>query len=539
MMNLLKPILDRLTWPLRRYFRRAGFRRRLITVVTAGTVGLALLLSLTSSWLGSARLQDNVQLQGLKVAETMAGQSKLALLYGSPENITTLVAVTLDFPDVAQVEIRDLTGKAVVDTASSDTSHDVDPKAASLQDRLRGGHAFLDDETPAAWSFVAPVMQAGSDSPFAMEGKKAELLGYVRIIQSKERLLAARQGIFAANLGISALFTFGALVIVRLLASSLMKPLKRLGDSMTRVEAGATDVRAELAGPPDIAKMARTFNGMMEALEERQQQLRDVNIALEADIQARLKAEEEVRELNTQLENRVIQRTAELEAANKELSAFSYSVSHDLRAPLRRIEGFARVIADEFSSGLDEQATHFLNRICAGASEMSTMIDSFLRLSRLSRGEMRVEPIDLSRLVDEIVGVLRENADHKVTVFIEKELIVQGDRALIKLAMENLLSNAWKFTRTTKDAHLTFTATLEPDRKVYKIEDNGAGFDMAVASRLFTPFGRLHRSDEFEGTGIGLATVQRVIARHGGRVWAEGRPGAGAIFSFTLWDGKA
>jgi signal transduction histidine kinase len=522
-----------------RHFRNAGFRRRLITVVTLGVVGLAICLSLTSSWLGSAKLRDNVQLQGLKVAETMAGQSKLALLYGSPENVATLVAVTLDFPDVAQVEIRDLTGKAVVDTARHDLAQDTDSGVAQLLDRLRAGHAFLDSETPSSWSFVAPVVQAGSDSPFAMEGKKPELLGYVRIIQTKERLLAARRGIFAANLGISALFTIGALIIVRILASGLMRPLKRLGDSMTRVEAGAPDVRAEVAGPPDIAKMARTFNGMMDALEERQQQLKAVNMALEADIRARLKVEEEVRELNTQLENRVIQRTAELEAANNELSAFSYSVSHDLRAPLRRIEGFARVIVDEHAGQLDTRASHFLQRICAGASEMSTMIDSFLRLSRLSRGEMRVEPIDLSRLAEEVVAVLRETAEHKVNVFIEKRLIVQGDRALLKLALENLFANAWKFTRTSKDAHITFTLSVEQERRVYKIEDNGAGFDMAVANRLFTPFGRLHRADEFEGTGIGLATVQRVIARHGGRVWAEGRPGAGAIFSFTLWDGKA
>jgi signal transduction histidine kinase len=532
------PFAKRLIGPAERYFQRAGSRRRLITIVTAGVIGLALLLSLTSSWLGSERLSNTVQLQGLRVAETMAGQSKLSLLYGSPENVTTLVAVTLDFPDVVRVEIRDITGRAVVNTGSADIAHDIDPSLSSLLAKLRAGRGFLDRETPESWSFVAPVLQAGNDSPFTMQGKGPELLGYVRIVQSKDRLLAARRGIFAANLGISAVFTVGALLIVRILASSLLLPLKRLGDSMTQVEAGAADIRAEIAGPPDIAKMARTFNGMMEALEERQQQLRDVNLALEADIQARLKAEAEVRDLNTQLENRVIQRTAELEAANKELSAFSYSVSHDLRAPLRRIEGFARVIIDDFSTVLDQRASHFLDRICAGASEMSTMIDSFLRLSRLSRGEMRIEPIDLSKLAEEIVAILHENSDHAVSVFIEKHLIIEGDLPLMKLAMENLLSNAWKFTRTTKDAHVTVTLSVEADRKVYKVEDNGAGFDMAVASRLFTPFGRLHRADQFEGNGIGLATVQRVVARHGGRVWAEGRPGAGAIFSFTLWEGK-
>ena len=521
-----------------RWFQRAGFRRRLITVVTIGVAGLALCLSITSSWLGMARLQDNVQLQGLKVAETMAGQSKLALLYGSAENVATLVAVTLDFPDVAGVEIRDLTGKAVVDTASQDVAQDIDPAAAALLERLRAGHAFRDRETPSAWSFVAPVMQAGTDSPYAMERKGPELLGYVRIVQSRERLEAARRGIFAANIGISALFAFGAVMIVRFLASGLMRPLRRLGDSMTRAETGTLDVRAPVSGPPDIAKMAHTFNGMMEALEERQRQLREVNIELEADIQARLKAEEEVRTINTQLENRVVQRTAELEAANKELSAFSYSVSHDLRAPLRRIEGFAQMIAEEHAAGLDERARHFLKRISAGASEMSTMIDSFLRLSRLSQGEMRIQPIDLSALIEEIVADLRENSDHRVTMFVERQVIVQGDRALMKLAMENLLANAWKFTRMSRGANITFTMGYEQGRKIYKIEDNGAGFDMAVAGRLFTPFGRLHRADEFEGTGIGLATVQRVIARHGGRVWAEGRPGAGASFFFTLWDGR-
>ncbi len=222
----------------------------------------------------------------------------------------------------------------------------------------------------------------------------------------------------------------------------------------------------------------------------------------------------------------------ELERTNRELDAFSYSVSHDLRAPLRAITGFAKALEEDCASQLDEQGKKHLDRIGTGAKRMGALIDDLLGLARISRAVVRVERVDLSALAQDIVAELREErTDRQVDVEIAAGMVVQGDRALLRVALVNLVGNAWKYTSRCERARITCGRHTSED--TFFVRDNGAGFDMAHAGRLFAPFQRLH-TNEFEGTGVGLATVQRIVARHGGRVWAESSVGNGATFFISI-----
>ncbi len=227
----------------------------------------------------------------------------------------------------------------------------------------------------------------------------------------------------------------------------------------------------------------------------------------------------------------------ELEGTNRELEAFSYSVSHDLRAPLRTIDGFSQILQEDYERALDDEGVDYLGRVRAASRHMATLIDDLLDLSRVGRRPLRREPVDLASLAAGIIEELRASQPGRDVEFVAGENITAwGDASLLKVALENLLGNAWKFTARERGARIEFGADRDPGPGflVYYVRDNGAGFDQAYADKLFGAFQRLHGQDEFEGTGIGLATVARIVHRHGGRVWAEGRVGEGATFYFTL-----
>ena len=229
----------------------------------------------------------------------------------------------------------------------------------------------------------------------------------------------------------------------------------------------------------------------------------------------------------------------ELEGTNRELEAFSYSVSHDLRAPLRAIDGFSQILQEDYEGALDDEGLDYLGRVRAASRQMATLIDDLLDLSRVGRRPLRREPVDLASLATGIIEELKESQPGRKVEFVAgKNIMAWGDVSLLKVALENLLGNAWKFTAREREARIEFVADRDPGpgslAPVYYVRDNGAGFDEAYADKLFGAFQRLHRQDEFEGTGIGLATVARIVHRHGGRVWAEGRVGEGATFYFTL-----
>jgi PAS domain S-box-containing protein len=329
-------------------------------------------------------------------------------------------------------------------------------------------------------------------------------------------------------------------------------------DSADELLAGITDIKNQLyVNPEDRTEIMRriTADGFLSSYEV-QYRRRDgcaIWLSLNAravkdetgklvcvegmavDITERKLAEEEILKLNQELEQRVFDRTVRLEAVNKEIEAFSYSVSHDLRAPLRSIDGFSQALLEEYREKLDETGKNYLERVRKAAQRMGWLIDDLLKLSRVSRSELQCEAADLSDMVRAILQTTQENSpDRIVDITVQDGIMVPGDPYLLQIALRNLLDNAWKFTGKEARPRIEFGSAVKDGETIYYVRDNGAGFDMAYVDKLFGAFQRLHTTEEFAGTGIGLATVQRIISRHGGRVWAEGEVGKGATFYFTL-----
>ena len=502
------------------FLHKFTFRRQLEIVVALGIFMLALFSSVVGSWQGNERVRGNLIEQGRHVTENLARQSVLALIYASSDNAAEAATATLEFPGVIGVEIRDakqhvLLKRGNINPAEfpAQTAHIVGAdKSGEMQSA-----AELDAESPNAWRFTAPVSSQPSGSPFN-EMVAPELLGFVTVVISKKVLTELTTAVFIAHLITSFSFALLFLFLIRLLTSRMTKPLHQLSIDMGRAEAGESQVRAALTGPKDIADMAHAFNSMMSVLEERAAQ---------------------VHQLNAELEQRVAARTQQLEAANDELEAFSYSVSHDLRAPLRAIDGYSNILLDDYAGKLDDEGKRLLNTVRANTIRMAQLIDDILNFSRTGRSEMTSSEIDMEKMAREVFEELQpSNAGSGVQCEIEQMPPAMGDRAMMRQVFVNLLSNAVKFSSTRGTPRIKVGAARDGNETVYYVKDNGVGFNMEYAGKLFGVFQRLHSVNEFEGTGIGLAIVKRIITRHGGRVWAESRVNEGATIYFALPAGE-
>ncbi len=316
------------------------------------------------------------------------------------------------------------------------------------------------------------------------------------------------------------LLVLAFLASAMLVAAVIQVTLQPLGRLVKQLAAGAPPAAGNY--PKDeIGQLAKDFAELYSDLYNSQQALQQ--------------SQEEYRRLNEALEERVRQRTAQLEAANREIESFAYAVSHDLRAPLRHIDGFSQILLEDCEDELDERGRDYLHRMRAASQRMGDLINALLKLSRLTRGEMRLEQIDLTQMACELAAELQAQAPHRrVEWIIAEGLSACCDRTLLRVVMQNLLGNAWKFTSAHSSARIEVGAESLDGEMVYFVRDDGAGFDMAHAGQLFGAFQRLHRPEEFPGTGIGLVTVRRIIARHGGRIWAEGAVEKGATFRFTM-----
>lgn len=299
-------------------------------------------------------------------------------------------------------------------------------------------------------------------------------------------------------------------------------------------------LRRALAGEAHEARVRvsdRTFHTWLVPTREAATEAPSV-LGVAVDVTDQVRAEGELRRVTGELERRVDDRTAQLEAANRELESFSYSVSHDLRAPLRAIDGFGAALAEECGELLTPACAAYLGRVRTAARRMSQLIDDLLQLSRVTRAEIVREDVDVSALARTVLAELVQSAPDRVVEFeVEEGLRARADARLLRIVFENLLGNAFKFSSRREVARIVVRSHQQDGQPVFEVEDNGAGFDMAYADRLFAPFQRLHSPQEFDGTGIGLATVHRIVVRHGGRVWAEGQPDKGARLQFTLGVG--
>jgi signal transduction histidine kinase len=298
--------------------------------------------------------------------------------------------------------------------------------------------------------------------------------------------------------------SFGFVLLVVLgLMRGLVRSVSSLATGFASLGRGEFGVRIPVVGEDEFAALARDANVMAQSLETLDAERGHIEIALKS--------------------------------TNRELEAFSYSVAHDLRAPLRGINGYATALLEDYGADLPAEARDYLNRIMAATQRMGDLIDALLSLSRVTRAEFRREPVDLGLIAESVASQLRTGNPGREVEFVRPEgVVAQGDARLLRALLENLMGNAWKFTANTPAARVTVGVERDGPAPVYFVRDNGAGFDMAYADKLFAPFQRLHTQSEFAGTGIGLATVQRIVSRHGGRIWAEGAVGHGATFRFTL-----
>jgi signal transduction histidine kinase len=329
--------------------------------------------------------------------------------------------------------------------------------------------------------------------------------------------------------GVMAVSLLAAYALAALLQGWISQPILALADTARAVSTRQDySVRAPKLGEDELGTLTDAFNQMLGRIEDQDRELRRHATDLEQRVAART---HELEERNDTLRRNA----AELLAANQELDAFAYSVSHDLRAPLRSIDGFSQVLLEDYAARLDEAGRDSLRRVRVASQRMATLIDDLLKLARVTRAEMRTEMVDLSGMARDIVAELRRtDSARQVEFAIAPGLKARADPPLLRVALENLLRNSWKYTARQPRPRVEFASTEANGGRAFMVRDNGAGFDMKYMDKLFGVFQRLHSAAEFEGTGVGLATVRRIITRHGGRIWAEGAVDQGATFYFTL-----
>jgi signal transduction histidine kinase len=435
-------------------------------------------------------------------ARVIAVNSAASVLFNDSESAKKTLSALTDSPNIISAGVFAADGRpiAIYRRRSSDRM----PELPSIPKGRNDVHVFR----PGRAIVVEPILVDGKSTGKVYIESDLQAL-YVRLIRYASIASIVLLGSMLAALVVSSFFR-----------RSVAEPIARLAETARIVTRDKSySVRAQPARKmSELTILIEAFNEML------------------AEIESRDAALQEARD---ELERRVEERTAQLEAANKELEAFSYSVSHDLRAPLRSIDGFSQAVLEDYSDRLDAFGKESLQRVRTAAVRMGTLIDDMLKLSRVTRSELRKESFDLTAMAKSIAKVLEdEEPARRVEFSIGEGLTVDGDARLLRVAMENLLGNAWKYTSHHDHARIELGRAEKDGRPVFYVRDDGAGFDPRYSNRLFGAFQRLHGAKDFPGTGIGLATVQRIIRRHGGEIWAEAEVEKGATFYFSV-NGKS
>ena len=363
-----------------------------------------------------------------------------------------------------------------------------------------------------------PVEEAGS-----------QRLGTLYLASDLEAVYDTLRLSVVIGLAVMGVALLAAYLLSMVLQGTISQPILALAETAKAVSTRQDySVRAPKLGEDELGALTDAFNQMLGRIADQKDELQRHAADLERRVEERT---HELQERNESLRRNA----AELLAANTELDAFAYSVSHDLRAPLRSIDGFSQVLLEDYAAQLDEAGRESLHRVRAASQRMGTLIDDLLKLARVTRAEMRTEDVDLSGMARDIASELQRAAPERQVEFaIAAGLKARGDARLLRVALDNLLRNSWKYTAKQPGPRVEFGSVEANGGQAFMVRDNGAGFDMKYADKLFGVFQRLHSAAEFEGTGVGLATVRRIINRHGGRIWAEGAVDQGATFYFTL-----
>jgi signal transduction histidine kinase len=507
-------------------FRDLPIKRKL-TLIIAATAGMALVLASTAFVAYEIFMFRQTMVRNLStLAEIIGANSTAALIFNDPRAAEETLAALKAEGQIISAYIYGREGAVFARYIRKHGAH-----GFSRPPALDNGYRFASDHLALSRRILLDNDRVGTI-----------------LIQSDLQALYSR------------LTLYGGIVISVILISSVVaislsaklqrvvsEPILHLAQVAGIVSAKKNyTVRATKHGNDELGLLIDGFNEMLQQIQQRDAALQNAHDELERRVEERTKelqeeiierkrAEAKIQTLNEELEQRVMRRTAQLQASNKELEAFSYSVSHDLRGPLRSIDGFSKALLIENADQLNERGKHYLERVRAASQRMEQLIDDLLNLSRITRGEMRMVPVNLSELAQTVVDELkRPSSERAVDFLIAPALSTEGDPRLLRVLLENLFNNAWKFTSKHPRATIELGAAEIEGESTFFVRDDGAGFDMAYADKLFAPFQRVHSQDEFEGTGIGLATVQRIIHRHGGHVWAEGAVEQGATFYFRL-----
>jgi len=480
-------------------FRHLSIKHKL-TLLSVLASGSALILAcgafvVYDGWVFRDTLVQTIATQ----AKIVGTNSAAALLFSEPRSATETLAALSAEPNVISAGIYTGEGKLFASYARDKGKSESDIGLPQIAPAQLDQHRFQADHLDLSRQIRL----------------RGEMIGIVAIRAGLEAMRVRQRRYLGIAGGVLVISTLGAILVSLWFRQRISHPILALAAIAAKVSRDKDySVRATVESRDEIGQLVETFNGMLSRIQEQNQDLQGAQ---------------------DKLEQRVIERTAELEAANKELEAFSYSVSHDLRAPLRSIDGFSQALLEDYGDKLDAQGQSDLRRVRAASQRMAQLIDDMLGLARVTRDEMRREDLDLSDLVRAISAEIQTaHPDRQMDFAIAKSAKANGDVRLLGIVLENLLRNAWKFTGKRPHGKIEFGIDPNNGTPVYFIRDNGAGFDMTYSSKLFGVFQRLHDMTEFKGTGIGLATVQRIIRRHGGRVWAEGKVEEGATFYFTL-----
>ena len=482
--------------------------RRKLTVMLLSISGLVLLLTSAAFvayqyWSYRRTLRDMMTLRG----RILAANSTAALAFANAADATEILSALKADPHMLAAALYDKGGRLFA-TYPANAPRDALP-AALEPDGYRFERGLLVGFQPVA------------------EGE-GQRLGTVYIASDLGVLSAALRLSAVTALAVMAVALLAAYLLSRTLQETIAQPILRLADTARAVSTHQDyAVRAPQGGADELGALTDAFNQMLGRIEEQNRELKGYATGLEQRVGERT---HELEERNEALRRNA----AELLVANQELDAFAYSVSHDLRAPLRSIDGFSQVLLEDAGAQLDEGGRDALRRVRAATQRMGTLIDDLLKLARITRVEMRAEVVDLSGMARDIVNEIQRGAPREVDVAIAPDLTARGDAPLLRVALENLLRNGWKYTAKQPHPRIEFSSVQANGERAFMVRDNGAGFDMKYANKLFGVFQRLHSAAEFEGTGVGLATVRRIITRHGGRIWAEAAVGQGATFYFTL-----